>query len=66
MIVIIIVRRCLCEICAKYFDLEWGEDPPEKCKLCGSLNWEEGPTTRDAFYIRKGISKNKRRLNPYE
>jgi hypothetical protein len=63
-IVIIIVRRCLCEICGKCFDLERGEDPPEKCKVCGSLNWEEAPEIRDAIYIRKGITKNKRRLNP--
>ena len=64
MIVIIIVRRCLCEICGKCFDLERGEYPPEKCKVCGSLNWEEAPEVRDAIYIRKGITKNKRRLNP--
>ena len=64
MIVIIIVRRCLCEICGKCFDLERGEDPPEKCKVCGSLNWEEAPEVRDAIYIRKGITKAKRRLNP--
>lgn len=64
MIVIIIVRRCLCEICGKCFDLERGEDPPEKCKVCGSLNWEEAPEVRDAIYIRKGITKTKRRLNP--
>jgi hypothetical protein len=44
--------------------LERGEDPPEKCKVCGSLNWEEAPEIRDAIYIRKGITKNKRRLNP--
>jgi hypothetical protein len=64
MIVIIIVRRCLCDSCNKYWDLEWGEDPPEKCKLCGSVTWDEGPEVRDATYIRKGITKAKRRLNP--
>ena len=64
MIVIIIVRRCLCETCGKTFDLEWGEDPPEKCRICGSVNWEECPEIRDATYIRKGITKAKRRLNP--
>jgi hypothetical protein len=63
MIVIVVVRRCVCEICFKIFDLEYGEDPPEKCKICGSVNWIEGPTTRDAIYIRKGITKAKRRLN---
>jgi hypothetical protein len=46
------------------FDLEWGEDPPEKCQLCGSVNWEVPQEIRDATYIRKGISKSKRRLNP--
>ena len=64
MIVIIVVRRCYCEIGGHYFDLEWGEDPPEKCRICGSLNWEAAPETRDAIYIRKGITKAKRRLNP--
>jgi len=64
MIVIVVIRRCLCEVCSKTFDLEWGEEPPEKCRVCGSVNWEEAPEVRDATYIRKGISKSKRRLNP--
>ena len=64
MIVIIIVRRCLCEICGKWWDLEFGEDPPETCNLCGSRNWEQPQEVRDATYIRKGITKAKRRLNP--
>ena len=64
MIIIVIVRRCFCEICNRTFDLEFGEDPPEKCRLCGSQDWEEAPEIRDAMYIRKGISKAKRRLNP--
>ena len=64
MIVIIIVRRAVCEVCRKTWDLEWGEDPPTTCKLCGSRDWEEGPEARDAIYIRKGISTSKRKLNP--
>lgn len=64
MIVIIVIRRALCETCGKTFDLEWGEEPPDKCQLCGSVNWEVPPEIRDATYIRKGISKSKRRLNP--
>lgn len=64
MIVIIIVRRAVCEVCNGFFDLEFGEDPPAECKLCGSSDWEEAPEIRDAIYIRKGISKAKRRLNP--
>ncbi len=64
MILIIVIRRCCCEVCNGLFDLEWGEDPPEKCKVCGSVNWEEAPEIRDATYIRKGITKAKRRLNP--
>ena len=64
MIVIIIVRRGLCEICGKWWDLEFGEDPPETCNLCGSRNWEQPQEVRDATYIRKGITKAKRRLNP--
>ncbi len=64
MIVIIVVRRCFCEIGNHSFDLEWGEEPPEKCRICGSLNWQDAPETRDATYIRKGHTKGKRRLNP--
>jgi hypothetical protein len=47
-----------------YFDLEWGEEPPAKCKVCGSLNWEVAPEIRDAVYIRKGITKVSKKLNP--
>ena len=64
MIAITIVRRCICEVCLKHWDLEWGQLPPERCKVCGALNWEEGPEMRDATFIRKGITKAKRRLNP--
>ena len=64
MIVIIVIRRCFCEVCNRTFDLEWREDPPEKCKVCGSLNWEEAPEVRDAIYLRKGITKKQRRINP--
>jgi phage FluMu protein Com len=64
LIVIIIVRRCVCELCNKLWDLEWGDEPPEKCPHCGSVNWEDAPEIRDAIYIRKGITKAKRRLNP--
>jgi hypothetical protein len=64
MIIIVIVRRAFCEICHESFDLEFGEDPPANCKLCGSKDWELAPEIRDATYIRKGITKKKRRLNP--
>jgi hypothetical protein len=64
MIFFVIVRRCFCEICHKMFDLECGEEPPQNCRLCGSRNWEEAPEVRDATYIRKGITKVKKRLNP--
>lgn len=64
MIVIVIVRRCFCEICGGSWDLETEEDPPKKCKLCGSVNWEEAPEIKDAIYIRKGIATKKKRLNP--
>lgn len=64
MIIIVIVRRCVCEVCNGQWDLEWGEDPPANCKLCGSKDWEEAPEIRDATYIRKGITTSKRRLNP--
>ena len=64
MIYIVVIRRCLCEICFKQWDLEFGEDPPKTCPHCGSRDWEEAPEIRDALYIRKGITKNRRRLNP--
>ena len=64
MILLVIVRRCFCEVGHHSFDLEHGEDPPEKCRVCGSVDWEEAPEVRDAIYIRRGISKAKRRLNP--
>jgi len=64
MIIIVIVRRAFCEICHKSFDLEFGEDPPANCKLCGSKNWELAPEIRDATYIRKGLATKKKRLNP--
>jgi len=64
MIVIVVTRRCFCETCHGQWDLDWGEDPPAKCKFCGSVNWETAPEIRDAVYIRKGISKSKKRLNP--
>ena len=54
----------VCEVCFKCFDLESGEDPPKKCRVCGSENWEEAPEVRDATYIRKGITTSKRKLNP--
>jgi hypothetical protein len=64
MIIIVITRRAVCEVCFKCFDLESGEDPPKHCKVCGSENWEEAPEVRDATYIRKGITTAKRKLNP--
>jgi len=63
-IIIVIVRRCFCEIGNHHFDLEWDEEPPKKCKICGSSDWEEAPEIRDATYIRKGITKVKKKLNP--
>jgi hypothetical protein len=64
MIIIVIIRRCFCEVGNHSFDLEGDEEPPEKCRICGSVNWEEAPEIRDATYIRKGITKRKKRLNP--
>ena len=64
MIIIVIVRRCFCEIGNHSFDLEWGEEPPKLCKVCKSANWEEAAEIRDATYIRKGISKVDKNLNP--
>ena len=64
MIFIVIVRRLFCEVCHKMWDLEFGEDPPKVCKFCKSSDWEVAPEIRDAIYIRKGISKAKKKLNP--
>ena len=64
MVIIVVVRRCFCEVCNGSFDLESDEDLPKKCKLCGSTVWEEAPEIRDAIYIRKGLATKKKRLNP--
>ena len=64
MVIIVVVRRCFCEVCNGSFDLESEEELPKKCKLCGSTVWEEAPEIRDAIYIRKGLATKKKRLNP--
>jgi hypothetical protein len=63
MIFIVVVRRALCEICHKCFDLKAEEKPPDKCKLCGSTDWLYGSEGSDSRYIRQGIKTAKRVLD---
>lgn len=64
MILIVVVRRAICEVCHGQFDLAAGEKPPKECKLCGSLLWEFGPRKSDVLRIQEGRTKVKRKLNP--
>lgn len=64
MILIVVVRRAVCEICHGQFDLAAEEKPPKECKLCGSLLWEFGPRKSDVLRIQEGRTKVKRKLNP--
>lgn len=63
MIVLVIVRRAQCEICSGQFDLSVGEQLPDKCKLCGSLDWMWGVESRESRYIRQGYKKKQKVLD---
>jgi hypothetical protein len=64
MIVLVIVRRAQCEICSGQFDLKPGQAVPGKCEVCGSEDWLYGPDSSESRFIRQGIKKRKRTLNP--
>jgi hypothetical protein len=64
MIILVIVRRAQCEICSAVWDIEGLEPPPERCPHCQSLIWEFGPEPKDRKYIRQGLAKNPKTLNP--
>lgn len=63
-ILIAVVRRALCAICSGTFDLDAGEEKPERCRHCGSKEWEWGPDSMDSRYIRQGIDRSRKSLNP--
>jgi hypothetical protein len=64
MVILVVVRRAHCEICHGFFDLDPGSKLPTECRLCGSFDWLYGPESRDQRFIRQGIKKVKKRLNP--
>lgn len=64
MIFLVIVRRAQCEICEKQFDLKYGESPPDNCPLCNSPDWLYGTESRDGRFIRQGINRSSKILNP--
>ena len=58
-----VVRTAQCCIC----NGQWILDPmecPEKCIHCGSLDWEFGSESRDSAFIRQGITRLRKSLNP--
>lgn len=63
-VLVVVVRRALCCVCESTFDLEAGEAKPEKCRACNSKDWEWGPASIDSRYIRQGISRERKILNP--
>lgn len=60
---VIVARRALCEICRRMWDLDPFENP-ESCVYCGSKDWCWGIEPRDSKFIRQGISRLRRRVNP--
>ena len=66
MILITIYRIANCEVC----DGQWALDPrielplPEECLICGSRDWLWGPEPLDSRFIRQGISRKGRKVNP--
>ena len=63
MIVLVLIRRAVCEVCLDWFDLS-GTLLPEQCPYCGSKDWQYGPEAKDTRLIRMGITKKTKRLNP--
>lgn len=61
---IAVVRICQCYICESQWGLDFEEKPPEKCIVCGTTDWEFGAESRDSKFIRQGISRLRKTLNP--
>ena len=58
-----VVRTAQCYFC----NGQWILDPmehPEKCIHCGSLDWQWGAESRDSAFIRQGITRLRKSLNP--
>lgn len=64
MILLVIVRRAVCEVCNGTYDLKGDDRPPEVCPLCNADNWLNGKIAKDTAYIRKGMATKKKRKNP--
>ena len=63
--IFVTIRRVgLCCICNGQFDLQAEEKAPERCVLCGSGDWEFGPESSESRFIRQGITRTRRALNP--
>ena len=58
-----VVRVAQCFFCSKQWELE-PQGVPERCKFCGSPDWELGPESRDTRFIRQGIDRSRNVLNP--
>jgi hypothetical protein len=63
-IFVCVVRRAQCMICSGMWDLDAGMEPQEACLWCGSSDWQWGPESRDTRFIRQGISRLRKSLNP--
>lgn len=64
MIYVCVVREAVCEVCSGQFTLAPGEAIPDKCIHCGSVDWLYGREPMEGIYIRNGISRERRALNP--
>lgn len=64
MILVVVVRRAVCEQCGGSFDLEPNEVPPDKCRICDSWNWLNGNQNWSQSKSRHGYATRKRNLNP--
>jgi hypothetical protein len=58
-----VTRTAQCYFCSEQWVLD-NLEYPEKCAHCGSLDWEYGPTSKDAIWIRQGIKRLRKTLNP--
>lgn len=64
MILVVVVRRAVCEICGGSFDLEADELPPANCRHCGSTAWLNGLESYSQIRARLGETTREKHLNP--
>ena len=63
MIYLALCRIGHCEICAADFHLPPGDEVPERCSVCNSVEWLYGVEPLDGIKIRMGINRNAKVLN---